>query len=267
LSPHVGYHLSGNGDAVSGLLLPPIGAWNINGLTRVDGYKGRVISGITRELAQTDGWVIEDLWAPPASVRGKVLIRVHDPEWAEEGHFEETGEPNPLYVVTRWRNPNLYGVRQKRLIDEYHQRALAVAFIGEDGCDGRVWLDGDRVQISPPTPIHARDYEQATRAIATHLPEGTRLLTIEVNAANNLFTSVHPLGTCRMARWPGRDPSDNGGVVDGNGRVFSTTGAVENLFIADGSVVPCATIVNPSWTIAAVAEHIASYIASLEYRL
>jgi choline dehydrogenase-like flavoprotein len=51
-------------------------------------------------------------------------------------------------------------------------------------------------------------------------------------------------------------------VVDGNGRVFSATGAFENLFIADGSVIPCATIVNPSWTITAVAEHIAHYIAT-----
>ncbi|MBI3949487.1 MAG: hypothetical protein HY314_03425 [Acidobacteria bacterium] len=34
------------------------------------------------------------------------------------------------------------------------------------------------------------------------------------------------------------------------------------LICADGSIVPCATIVNPSLTIAAVAEHIANYIAT-----
>lgn len=262
LSPHIGYHLSGNGDAASGVLLPPLGTWNINGLMSVDGYKGRVISGLTREMAQTEGWVIEDLWAPPVSIGGKLLVRLHDPEWADEGHFEDVGGPNPIYIVTRWKNPSLYGIRQKRLIDEYHQRALAIAFVGEDGCDGRIWLDGDRVQISPPTQTHARDYDRATKAIAAHLPEGTRLLALHTDDSNNVLASVHPLGTCRMARWPGRDPSDDGGVVDGNGRVFSTTGAFENLFIADGSVIPCATIVNPSWTIAAVAEHIAHHIAT-----
>lgn len=262
LSPHVGHHLSGNGDAVSGLLLPPIGTWTIDGLTSVDGYKGRVISGITREMAETEGWVMEDLWAPPVSIGGKILVRPHDPAWAEEGHLEDVGGPNPLYVVTRWKNPSFYGIRQKRLLDEYHLRVLAVAFIGEDGCDGRVWLDGERVRISLPTQTHAQDYDRAIKAIAAHLPEGTRLLATRGADPQRVFASVHPLGTCRMARWPGRDPSDDGGVVDGNGRVFSTTGAFENLFIADGSIIPCATIVNPSWTIAAVAEHIARYVVT-----
>lgn len=263
LSPHVGYHLSGNGDYVSGAFLPPPGTWRIGGLTSVDGFKGRVIAGITRTMAQTEGWVIEDLWVPPVGIGGKFLVRLHDPEWAEEGTYEHHGGANPIYLVSRWKNPSLYGLRQKRLIEQYPRRGLPVAFLGEDGCDGRMWLEGDRVRISAPSQLHYQDYLQAMISIVAHLPEGSRWLETDTERRNGrFFTSVHPLGTCRMAAWPGRDPSDDGGVVDGNGRVFSSVGAFDNLFIADGSVIPCATIVNPSWTIVAVAEHIANFIAT-----
>jgi len=261
ISPHVGYHLSGNGDFVAGRFLPPAGTWNIAGLTSVDGFKGRVISGITREMAQTEGWVIEDMWAPPIAVGAKAPVRVQDPAWAEEGEFVDVGGPNRIYKVKRWKNPSFYGERQKQLLNEHHLRTLAVAFLGEDGCDGRVYLADDQVKIIPPTQTHSRDYARAINLIAAHLPEGTRLLDTKSIGAEDFFTTAHPLGTCRMASWAGRSPDDDGGVVDGNGRVFSTTGSFENLFICDGSVIPCATIVNPAWTIAAVAEHIAHYIA------
>lgn len=56
--------------------------------------------------------------------------------------------------------------------------------------------------------------------------------------------SVHNLGGCCM----GDDPST--GVVDGNGEVFGHP----NLFVLDGASLPAATGVNPSHTIAAVAE-------------
>ncbi len=263
VSPHVGFHLSGNGDYASGAFLPPIGTWRVGDLTSVDGFKGRVIAGITRRMAQTDGWVIEDLWAPPAIIGGKFTIRLHEPEWAEAGGVENHGGSNPVYIVNRWKNPSFYGLRQKRLVEQYPQRGLLVTFIGEDGGDGRLWLENDRVRISAPNQVHYDDYLRAVKSIVSHLPLATRWLETETERRQGKsFSSVHPLGTCRMAAWPGRDPSDDGGVVDGNGRVFSAVGAFENLFIADGSVIPGATIVNPSWTITAVAEHIADYIAT-----
>ncbi|MGH2855548.1 MAG: GMC oxidoreductase, partial [Solirubrobacteraceae bacterium] len=59
--------------------------------------------------------------------------------------------------------------------------------------------------------------------------------------------TVHPLGGCPMAD----DPA--AGVVDGYGRVHSYPG----LHVADGSIVPTALGVNPSETIAALAERAA----------
>jgi cholesterol oxidase len=58
------------------------------------------------------------------------------------------------------------------------------------------------------------------------------------------FITVHPLGGCPMA-----DDRERG-VTDGFGRVYSYSG----LHISDGSIVPSALGVNPSETIAALAE-------------
>ncbi|MGE5767753.1 MAG: GMC family oxidoreductase, partial [Bacteroidota bacterium] len=62
------------------------------------------------------------------------------------------------------------------------------------------------------------------------------------------LVTPHPLGGCAMAD----DPRD--GVVDGRGRVHGHPG----LYVADGAVLPCAVGLNPSRTIAALAEHIAA---------
>ena len=68
--------------------------------------------------------------------------------------------------------------------------------------------------------------------------------------------TAHPLGGCNM----GTRPSD--GVVDHSGKVFG----YDNLYVADGAVVPRPLGVNPSRTIAALAERIAKMIISEEGR-
>jgi choline dehydrogenase-like flavoprotein len=60
-------------------------------------------------------------------------------------------------------------------------------------------------------------------------------------------SSQHPLGTCRMAA------SADRGVIDNWGRVYDT----DNLYLADGSVVPTSLGVNPQLTIMAMATRIA----------
>jgi cholesterol oxidase len=58
------------------------------------------------------------------------------------------------------------------------------------------------------------------------------------------FITVHPLGGCPMSD----DPT--AGVTDDSGRVHG----YEGLYVLDGSILPTALGVNPSKTIAAVAE-------------
>ena len=62
----------------------------------------------------------------------------------------------------------------------------------------------------------------------------------------------HPLGGCNL----GNTACD--GVVDHRGEVFG----YQNLYVADGAIIPTALGVNPSRTIGALAERIAAIIIS-----
>ena len=64
--------------------------------------------------------------------------------------------------------------------------------------------------------------------------------------------TAHPLGGCPMA------DSKEMGVVNSYGEVWD----YPNLYIADGSIVPTPLSVNPSMTIAALAERIAEHIVT-----
>ena len=64
------------------------------------------------------------------------------------------------------------------------------------------------------------------------------------------LVTPHPLGGCRMA-----DDAQHG-VVDHKGEVFAYPG----LYVADGAIIPKAIGLNPSRTIAALAERIAQFI-------
>lgn len=60
------------------------------------------------------------------------------------------------------------------------------------------------------------------------------------------WTSAHQMGSCRMSSSPER------GAVDGRGKVWGC----EGLYVADASVFPSASGVNPMLTVMAIAEHI-----------
>ena len=68
----------------------------------------------------------------------------------------------------------------------------------------------------------------------------------------NYLITPHPLGGCCMGDGP------NEGVVNHAGEVFG----YKNLYVADAAIIPEALGVNPSRTIGALAERIASLIAT-----
>ncbi len=79
---------------------------------------------------------------------------------------------------------------------------------------------------------------------------GAKLLAPPEIVVRRLPITVHPIGGAIMADSPEL------GVVDGRGEVFGHPG----LFVADGSIIPTATGVPPSMTIAAMAERIAEQL-------
>lgn len=65
------------------------------------------------------------------------------------------------------------------------------------------------------------------------------------------YLSAHQMGSCRMSAKP------SGGVVDPKGKVWGC----ENLYVADGSVFPSASGVNPMVTILAISDYISRQLA------
>jgi cholesterol oxidase len=133
------------------------------------------------------------------------------------------------------------------LDDEPIEDSLVFLMLGQDAADGRMRL----------TPLFRQFDIQWNRRGSQQLFDAMAKVTNELGAAAEaepFFAlgagplgkdiTVHPLGGCPMAD----DPAD--GVVDAYGRVYGYPG----LRISDGSIVPTAIGVNPSETIAALAE-------------
>ena len=83
-------------------------------------------------------------------------------------------------------------------------------------------------------------------------PDSLRTLDAgRIRAGRYELSSQHPLGTCRM----GVDARTS--VVDPAGRVWDT----DNVWVADGAIVPTSLGVNPQVTVMAMAHRVARGIA------
>ena len=128
-----------------------------------------------------------------------------------------------------------------------NQDALIFLMIGRDAADGRMrltpllrrfdvrWNAAGSAQLFADLERTANELARASDATPFYALAGGPL---------GKFMTVHPLGGCPM----GDDPSTS--VVDDAGRVRPYPG----LLVLDGSIVPTALGVNPSKTIAALAE-------------
>lgn len=109
---------------------------------------------------------------------------------------------------------------------------------------GRLFLDWDiresEATIQAIVDTH-KDFAESTG--------GLPLVPFTWSMARYLITP-HPLGSCNMGR------TADEGVVNHTGEVFG----YRNLYVADGAIVPEALGLNPSKTIAALAERIAALI-------
>jgi cholesterol oxidase len=125
--------------------------------------------------------------------------------------------------------------------------SLIFLMIGRDAANGQMrltplfrrfdirWSRDASAQLFADLERSAKEIAEASGATPFYALEGGPLSS---------FTTVHPLGGCPMADDPAR------GVVDDAGRVHGYPG----LHVLDGSIVPTALGVNPSKTIAALAE-------------
>jgi cholesterol oxidase len=133
--------------------------------------------------------------------------------------------------------------------------SLVFLMMGRDAADGRMRLTRLFGQLDIRWEHGAsRELFDRMRAAATELArhaEADPYFALEGGPLGR-YVTVHPLGGCPMADDPER------GVVDDRGRVYG----YRNLLVADGSVVPTALGVNPSKTIAALAERSVEALAA-----
>jgi cholesterol oxidase len=124
---------------------------------------------------------------------------------------------------------------------------------GQGAADGTLSLKDDELYLEWPW----QDSQAVTEAIyethrkLAHAARGVAVVAppITWTAFHSLITP-HPLGGCNM----GSDATN--GVVNHKGEVFG----YRRLYVADGAIVPEALGLNPSKTIAALAERIAEHI-------
>lgn len=122
-----------------------------------------------------------------------------------------------------------------------------------DASDGRLelkksWLHGGRQRLHLDWNIKKseRTFEKVNE-LHIKLAEANKATSITTMLSWTVLrdlTTPHPLGGCRMA-----DTKEEG-VVDHRGEVYGYPG----LYVADGAIIPYALGINPSRTIAALAE-------------
>jgi len=131
-------------------------------------------------------------------------------------------------------------------------RLLPYLAMGTDAADGRMTLRDGSIDIDWNYQSNRQlfsEIEQALKKLSAGLRGRYENSLLYRWPLRKLFTA-HPLGGCPMG-----DQRDSS-VVRHQGEVWS----YPNLYVADGSAIPSALSVNPSLTISALAERVASWM-------
>ncbi|XP_050227477.2 uncharacterized protein LOC126677073 isoform X2 [Mercurialis annua] len=140
----------------------------------------------------------------------------------------------------------------KHLIGLKTSQSIVLNAMGYDESDGRITFDEatNKISFSPPCdPLLPRKIEVFQKL--------TRKLGGVLFMSRYRSTSVHLLGGCNASS----DSSD--GVCNHNGQVFDAKNPASvhpGLYVCDASLIPCSVGVNPSLTIATIAEHYPCYV-------
>lgn len=181
---------------------------------------------------------------------------------------EDDGFPNLLLnAVKAYLDGNVRTRFGKHLLAEFEEylrddtplRNLMLWLgAGMDAADGRLFLK--RRWFMPWKRVLSLAWQvdrsegvlEAMEAMQQNLTEATggRPRALPTWRLLKSLLTLHPLGGCPIGT------SAENGVVDHLGRVFG----YPNLIVADGAVLPTPTVRNPSHTIAALAERMASHV-------
>jgi cholesterol oxidase len=239
LSPMLGRRFSANGNALGAIFDP-----RARGTRNVQPTIGPIITS-KLDYWHDRGFVIEDGGVSPGqlplleAVRGATVIT----GWRRHV-LRAKAATTKLGFTDQSATPDMVKARSN---GHHATDAFAFLFIGRDSSNGTMRLSRlGRLEVSldPDDTRLLFDRMEETLHEIGRAVKGEPTFTLE-NGPFGRFLIGHPLGGCAMAD----SPAD--GVVDHYGRVF---GYEDGLRVLDGAIVPTAIGVNPSKTIAALAE-------------
>jgi choline dehydrogenase-like flavoprotein len=241
LSSQLGQHLSSNGDHVAAAEFDPRRVRSVLGLPGYGQfYKGKPITTMSY-----DWWVgrREHRYDGTRFTLQEIFLSSLTNFLYDDGRAPE-GEPS-------W-----WGLQKKQAIAHWNNRIELLAMV-EDTSDGTFYEvppSGDSIRPNAgPVAVGLFTYKMSEQSIAVRAAANAAMAQVVQRRGLGRFLkltetqgaySAHPLGGCRMAE------SADLGVVDPDGAVFG----YEGLYCFGSSIVPTSLGVNPSLTIAAVAE-------------
>ena len=245
LSPHLGRGFFTNGDFI---------AFAFDTEAAVQPSKGPTITSAVvynNKIGSEPIWFLMEDGGYPAQIAN--LVQRLNPLGPPNSIKQKTIDGQQLFATLRALAPGALG---KPGLQEpappfpkpREDHVAVLLAMGRDRANGRIrwgpeapqaWVDWE---VRSNLPLY--DEEQR---LATDFAEAGFDGTVAVSPLwkrLHLPISVHNLGGCPMSEYEGD------GVVDQNGQVWG----YPNLYVFDGSILPASTGVNPSHTIAAVAE-------------
>jgi cholesterol oxidase len=126
--------------------------------------------------------------------------------------------------------------------------------MSHDDSGGRIRLEHEGTKIDWPGVGESKHFKQLSDVLleATSATGGTYVPAPMFNKAFDYgLVTVHPLGGCSMAETAAQGGTNHKGQVFSNGKGDA---CYSNLYVNDGSVLPCSVGVNPLLTISAIAE-------------
>jgi choline dehydrogenase-like flavoprotein len=234
----LGRNVSANGDyGVTGVIGP-------DQARAVEGHKGKPMSSFCPTFWKASQFILIPFYAAPfylAVGQPSTLLRAKRPTATGRGSTD---------VADGERD---WGVAYKKRLDDFGSRTLTMGCLALDSCEGEIRLraDGKTAQVAWAGTAAAteRRWSAAVDAMRRIYEALGGEMFLDSYRKDGTVNTAHPLGGCRMTT-RGADAS---GVVDENGEALGNP----NLFVIDGASIPSALGVNPSLTIAAVAESIA----------
>ena len=227
-----------------------------DGLCNDEDLVGRYV--MVQGAAQTAGRFAEEVRmykAPPPQVSSEAFYETDPSKDYKRGFSIQCVGPLPITWAEHVAAEGHWGAVLREYMKDYiHWAVLGVL------CEF-LPLDDNRVTLSDETdrwglPVARFDYSQCDNDRALMAAGQSKMEDVLGAAGAEETTTIkryaHLVGGCRMGSTAAE------GVVDGNQRAF----AVDNLFVADGSVLPTQGSANPALTIMALSARLADHLAS-----